>query len=102
MGKLIGKDFYEGKITYPMIHCYSNSTNADKKILKSFFKKKTRSKTELLKTLKIMEKTNTHQKSLKFMSKFLEKAKKNILKFDGIADKVYLDELVDHLLIREK
>ena len=44
-----------------------------------------------------MEKTNTHKKSLDFMSKFLEKAKKNILKFDGIADKVYLDELVDHL-----
>ena len=24
MGKTIGKDFYEGKITYPMIHCYTN------------------------------------------------------------------------------
>ena len=102
MGKVIGKDFFEGKITYPMIHCYSKSTTKDKKILKSFFKKKTRSKTDLHQTLKIMEKTNTHKKSLEFMSKFLEKAKKNILKFDGIADKVYLDELVDHLLIRER
>ena len=102
MGKVIGKDFFEGKITYPMIHCYSKSTTKDKKILKSFFKKKTRSKTDLHQTLKIMAKTNTHKKSLDFMSKFLEKAKKNILKFDGIADKVYLDELVDHLLIREK
>ena len=102
MGKVIGKDFFEGKITYPMIHCYSKSTTKDKKILKSFFKKKTRSKTDLHQTLKIMEKTNTHKKSLDFMSKFLEKAKKNILKFDGIADKVYLDELVDHLLIRER
>ena len=102
MGKVIGKDFFEGKITYPMIHCYNKSTTKDKKILKSFFKKKTRSKTDLHQTLKIMEKTNTHKKSLDFMSKFLEKAKKNILKFDGIADKVYLDELVDHLLIRER
>ena len=102
MGKVIGKDFFEGKITYPMIHCYSKSTTKDKNILKSFFKKKTRSKTDLHQTLKIMEKTNTHKKSLDFMSKFLEKAKKNILKFDGIADKVYLDELVDHLLIRER
>ena len=102
MGKVIGKDFFEGKITYPMIHCYSKSTTKDKKILKSFFKKKTRSKTDLHQTLKIMEKTNTHKKSLDFMSKFLEKAKKNILKFDGIADKVYLDELVDHILIRER
>ena len=102
MGKVIGKDFFEGKITYPMIHCYSKSTTKDKKILKSFFKKKTRSKTDLHQTLKIMAKTNTHKKSLDFMSKFLEKAKKNILKFDGIADKVYLDELVDHLLIRER
>ena len=101
-GKVIGKDFFEGKITYPMVHCYSKSATKDKKILKSFFKKKTRSKTDLHLTLKIMENTNTHKKSLDFMSKFLEKAKKNILKFDGIADKVYLDELVDHLLIRER
>ena len=49
-----------------------------------------------------MEKTNTHKKSLEFMSKFLKNAKKDILKFDGNADKVYLDALVDHLLIREK
>ena len=49
-----------------------------------------------------MEKTNTHKKSLEFMSKFLKKSKKNILKFDGNADKVYLEALVDHLLIREK
>ena len=102
MGKTIGKDFYEGKITYPMIHCYTNSSNGDKKILKSLFKKKTRSKSDLVRTLKIMEKTNTHKKSLKFMSKFLKKSKKNILKFDGNADKVYLEALVDHLLIREK
>lgn len=102
MGKIIGKDFFEGKITYPMIHCYNKSNTTDKKILRRFFKKKTRSKTDLVQTLKIMKKTNTHQKSLKFMSKFLKKAKKNILKFEGNADKVYLDALVDHLLIREK
>ena len=102
MGKIIGKDFFEGKITYPMIHCYNKSNATDKKILRRFFKKKTRSKTDLVQTLKIMKKTNTHQKSLKFMSKFLKKAKKNILKFEGNADKVYLDALVDHLLIREK
>ena len=102
MGKIIGKDFFEGKITYPMIHCYNKSSTTDKKILRRFFKKKTRSKTDLVQTLKIMKKTNTHQKSLKFMSKFLKKAKKNILKFEGNTDKVYLDALVDHLLIREK
>ena len=102
MGKIMGKDFFEGKITYPMIHCYNKSNTTDKKILRRFFKKKTRSKTDLVQTLKIMKKTNTHQKSLKFMSKFLKKAKKNILKFEGNADKVYLDALVDHLLIREK
>ena len=102
MGKIIGKDFFEGKITYPMIHCYNKSITTDKKILRRFIKKKTRSKTDLVQTLKIMKKTNTHQKSLKFMSKFLKKAKKNILKFEGNADKVYLDALVDHLLIREK
>ena len=51
MGKTIGKDFYEGKITYPMIHSYTNSSTGDKKILKNLFKKKTRSKSDLVHTL---------------------------------------------------
>jgi geranylgeranyl pyrophosphate synthase len=64
--------------------------------------KKKRSNSDLIQTLKIMKKTNTHQKSLEFVSKYLKKAKKDILKFDGNADKVYLDALINHLLIREK
>ena len=102
MGKIIGKDFFEGKITYPMIHSYKKSNSRDKNILKKFFMKKKRSNSDLIQTLKIMKKTNTHQKSLEFVSKYLKKAKKDILKFDGNADKVYLDALINHLLIREK
>ena len=102
MGKTIGKDFYEGKITYPIIHCFKNAKIKDKNILKKLFNKKNRNKFDLSETLKIMEKTNTYKKSLDFLSKYVKKAGNDILKFEGSPDKVYLDILINHLLIREK
>ena len=39
LGKIIGKDFYEGKVTYPVIHAYRNTSSLNKKRLKKFVKK---------------------------------------------------------------
>ena len=40
MGKIIGKDFFEGKITYPMIHCYNNQAQQIKRFSEDFLKRK--------------------------------------------------------------
>ena len=45
-GKDIGNDFYEGKITLPIILLYQKSNNDEKKKLKDLFKKKYRSEEE--------------------------------------------------------
>ena len=49
-----------------------------------------------------MKKTNTYKSSIEFVRKYAEKAKTNINKFEGNKYKVYLDELVEHLIIRDK
>ena len=102
MGKLIGKDFYEGKITYPVIHCYKRSNSINKNKLRKIFLKNKRSKNDFNKTILIMNSTNTRQESIIFLDKYLKKAKSSVLQFEGLADKVYLDVLVNYLRIRDK
>jgi len=102
MGKSVGKDFFEGKVTYPVIHCFKKSDKKSKKIIAKLFFKKKRSKKDLLLILDLMKKTNTYKSSIEFVRKYAEKAKTNINKFEGNKYKVYLDKLVDHLIIRDK
>ncbi len=102
MGKSVGKDFFEGKVTYPVIHCFKKSDKKSKKIIAKLFFKRKRSKKDLAILLNLMKKTNTYKSSIEFVRKYAEKAKTNINKFEGNKFKVYLDELVDHLIIRDK
>ncbi len=102
MGKSVGKDFFEGKVTYPVIHCFKKSDKKSKKIIAKLFFKRKRSKKDLAAILNLMKKTNTYKSSIEFVRKYAEKAKTNINKFEGNKYKVYLDELVDHLIIRDK
>ena len=101
MGKNIGKDFYEGKITYPLIHCFRSSSKINQNYLNKILSKKSRNKNDFVKVLKIMKLSNTKSESLKFMTKYLKKAQKNIKRFEGDSDKVYLDNLINYLLIRD-
>ena len=102
MGKSVGKDFFEGKVTYPVIHCFKKSDKKSKKIIAKLFFKKKRSKKDLALILDLMKKTNTYKSSIEFVGKYAEKAKTDINKFEGNKYKVYLDDLVDHLIIRDK
>ena len=102
MGKNVGKDFFEGKVTYPVIHCFKKSDKKSKKIIAKLFFKRKRSKKDLAVLLNLMKKANTYKSSIEFVRKYAEKAKTNINKFEGNKYKVYLDELVDHLIIRDK
>ena len=102
MGKSVGKDFFEGKVTYPVIHCFKKSDKKSKKIIAKLFFKRKRSKKDLAVLLNLMKKTSTYKSSIEFVRKYAEKAKTNINKFEGNKYKVYLDELVDHLIIRDK
>ena len=55
-GKEIGKDFYEGKVTLPIIFLYQR-TNSDEKIfLEKIFKKKIRSESEYNQTQNLIKK----------------------------------------------
>ena len=58
-GKEIGKDFFEGKITLPIIFLYQKANSNEKEFLKKIFKKKNRSKLELIETQNLIRKYNS-------------------------------------------
>ena len=58
-GKEIGKDFFEGKVTLPIIFLCQKANSNEKIFLEKIFKKKNRSKLELIETQKLIEKYNS-------------------------------------------
>jgi len=58
-GKEIGKDFFEGKVTLPIIFLCQKASSNEKIFLEKIFKKKNRSKLELIETQKLIGKYNS-------------------------------------------
>jgi len=58
-GKEIGKDFYEGKVTLPIIFLCQKANSEEKIFLEKIFKKASRSKLEFIETLKLIKKYNS-------------------------------------------
>ena len=58
-GKEIGKDFFEGKITLPIIFLYQKANPSEKIFLEKIFKKKNRSNLELTETQNLIKKYNS-------------------------------------------
>jgi len=90
-GKEIGNDFYEGKITLPIILLYQNAKSDEKIEIKEFFEKNERSEAEFKKVLTMIKKygiiNQCHKKAEYFinlasnsLSIFKESKEKEIFK----------------------
>ncbi len=90
-GKKIGQDFFEGKITLPIILLFQKLENDEKKILSNMFKKELRTKDDLNKIIALINKykiiQDCYQKAQHYinlasnsLSIFKDSKEKNILK----------------------
>ena len=64
-GKEIGKDFYEGKTTLPLIIIFQRGNNEERTFLKEIFKKKKRNEDDFSETLTLINKYKAVQASFK-------------------------------------
>ena len=99
-GKSKGQDFFEGKITLPIIILLKKANLDEKKLLKKIFHNKKRSKKDFLKTLALLEKYNVENVSLKYANNLKQKSK-NILKKFKNRPSYLLDELLDTSINRK-
>ena len=73
-GKEIGNDFYEGKITLPIIILYQRANFEEKKLIKKFFAKSNRNKEDLNETIKYLKKYNVINECCSKASYFINQA----------------------------
>ena len=70
-GKEIGKDFYEGKTTLPLIIIFQRANNEERDFLKEIFKKKKRNEDDFSETLALINKYKAVQASFKRAEHFV-------------------------------
>ena len=99
-GKEIGKDFYEGKTTLPLIIIYQRANNEERNFLKGIFKKKKRNEDDFSETLALINKYKAVQASFKRAEYFVNVAYDALGIFQNSEEKTVLQNLTEFSLNR--
>ena len=99
-GKKIGNDFFEGKITLPIILLFQQINNIEKQNLKDIFKKNTRSENDLKFTLDLILKYKIIKQCYKKAEHFISLASSSLSIFPDSKEKRVLENLTTFSLER--
>ena len=92
-GKKVGNDFYEGKITLPIILLYQQTNSLEREKLENIFKQNTRSKDDLSVILKLISKYKIISKCYKKAEHFINLASNSLSIFEDSEEKKKLENL---------
>ena len=92
-GKKIGKDFYEGKITLPIIILFQKTKNEEKEYIKKIFNKKIRTSLDLNNVLMLMKKYDVINDCYKKAEYFINLASNSLNIFEESKEKEMLKSL---------
>ena len=99
-GKKIGNDFYEGKVTLPIILLYQKSDPNEKSELKKIFEKNERNEEELKKVLMMIKNYNIISDCYKKAEFFINLASNSLSIFDESKEKEIFKNLTSFSLER--
>ena len=99
-GKKIGNDFFEGKVTLPIILLCQKISKDEKNEIKSFFKKNFRTDDELTRILKLIKKYNVIPECYKKAEYFINLASNSLSIFENSDEKHILQNLTSFSLGR--
>ncbi len=99
-GKKIGKDFFEGKITLPIILLFQKINSSEKEKIASFFKQNRRSDLDLTFTLNLIKKYNIISECYKKADHFINLASNSLSIFKNSEQKTILENLTSFSLER--
>ena len=92
-GKKVGKDFFEGKVTLPIILLFQKIDNIEKKKIDNFFKQEIRSDADLSYTLNLIKKNNIISECYKKADYFINLASNSLSVFEKSKEKIILEKL---------
>ena len=99
-GKKVGKDFFEGKVTLPIILLFQKIDNIEKKKIDNFFKQEIRSDADLSYTLNLIKKNNIISECYKKADYFINLASNSLSVFEETKEKIILEKLTSFSLER--
>ena len=99
-GKAAGNDFFEGKITLPIILLFQQSNESEKEKLKNFFNKDFRTKEEFSIVLKLISKYKIVSQCYKKAEHFINLASNSLSIFKDTKEKEILKNLTSFSLER--
>ena len=99
-GKEIGKDFFEGKVTLPIIFLCQKANPQEKIFLKKIFKKRNRSKSEFIETQNLIKKYNSIDSCFKRAEHFVNISYNALNIFSPSNEKTILQNLTSFSLER--
>ena len=99
-GKEIGKDFFEGKVTLPIIFLCQKANSEEKIFLEKIFKKVNRSKLEFIETQKLIKKYNSIDMCFKRAEHFVNISYNALNIFNPSNEKTILQNLTSFSLER--
>ena len=100
MGKLIGNDFFNSKLTYPIIITLNEGTYSEKEKIEKLFKKKQKTQNDLKLILEILDNNDALKKTKIEAIKWSKKAKEEIQKIPQNPITILLQELADNIISR--
>ena len=99
-GKQIGKDFYEGKVTLPLITIFQKGNEEEKEFLTEIMKKEKRTEEDFSETLALINKYKAVETSLKKAEYFVNVSYDALAIFSDSEDKRILQSLTSFSLNR--
>ena len=99
-GKEIGKDFFEGKVTLPLISIFQKGNDKEKSFLKEIMKKEKRTEEDFNKTLSLINKYKAVEATLKKAEYFVNVSYDALAIFPDTDDKRILQNLTSFSLNR--
>ncbi len=99
-GKKLGNDFYEGKVTLPIILLYQKANNTEKVQLKNLFEKNNRNEEEFKKVLMMIKNYNIISSCYKKAEYFINLASNSLSIFEETKEKEILKNLTTFSLER--
>ena len=101
LGKEVGADLKEGKLTLPVIYSLKKADSEDRIIMEKIITDKNFSFNDFELLIELLKKYGGLEYTKKLASKYIEKAKNSILFFEPSATKELLLNIADYALVRE-
>ena len=99
-GKKVGQDFYEGKITLPVILLFQKTEVKEKEILKNIFSKNKRDESDLSYVLSLIKKYNIIKSCYQKAQHYINLASNSLSVFKDCEEKSILENLTSFSLAR--